>query len=117
MNKIHSAGAGVEDDCIMGWTLRPGRNKGLIVFGNAQGQNKTAGQGPQAGIVDLQQFKTDLAACVARLSAKMTISYADSNFLWKVTALPAEDAVLNELKHRIRREYDPHGVLNPLASL
>ncbi len=84
------------------WTARPGRNKASLML--------SSDSKPQEIIDELK------ASCKSS-STSITIAYADDEFLWKTSSLPDEDLVYTELKYRLRREYDPQGILNPLCIL
>jgi FAD/FMN-containing dehydrogenase len=85
----------------LAWTARPGRQKALLLVPDVEG----------AALINsaAQKLKT--------LNQKATVASKDNQYSYKVQNLPSEDAVLGELKHRLKRELDPHGVLNPLAQL
>ena len=87
------------------WTARPGRNKAVLM-------HKSSG--------DTEPSVSKLLAGIAvstQASEKFSVAYSDSGYLWNWRSIPAEDAVLSELKHRVKHEYDPQRVLNPLVSL
>lgn len=65
----------------------------------------------------LPQLVRDLAAELKEANSQGAIAYSDKHYLWKVTSLGQEDLVLSELKRRLKNEFDPGAVLNPLALL
>ncbi len=85
----------------LAWTARPGRQKALLLVPN----------------VESSALVSSAAEKLSELKQKATVAYADNQYNYKVQTLPSEDAVLGELKHRLKRELDPHAVLNPLALL
>ncbi len=90
---------GSESD--IAWTVRSGRNKMCIYSTN-----------------EMFSRVNEIARKVLSTNKeRLVLACSDASFTWKVYALPAEDAVLNELKHRVKREFDPSDVLNPLAEL
>ncbi|MBX9689880.1 MAG: FAD-binding oxidoreductase [Candidatus Obscuribacterales bacterium] len=86
----------------LSYTARPARNKAKIFFPEKIKQEQ---------VIDL------IRSIISRSKSKVILALADESFLYKVLSLPEEDLVLNELKHRIKREYDPNSVLNPLVSI
>lgn len=91
-------------DQQVSWTARPGRNKTTLIFSSKLQTN-------------LDYLLTRISEILRSKQASVTAAFQDDQYLWNVRKLPNEDLVLNELKHRLKREYDPHGVLNPLAEM
>jgi hypothetical protein len=90
----------------LAWTARPGRNKAFLAADSSAG----VGQAKVKLIEELSRAAKDL-------DCRITVASADDNYLWNVRNLPQEDLVLNELKHRLKQQYDPQGILNPLVCL
>lgn len=87
------------------WTARPGRNKAVLMHKSS---------------ADAEPSVSKILAGIAvstQATEKFSVAYSENGYLWKWRALPTDDAVLTELKHRLKREYDPQRVLNPLVSL
>lgn len=90
------------------WTARPGRNKAILLLPRPI----TAAENYGKVQSDLIAFLKD---SVASTNSTITIACADSQYLWSVQRLPESDQVLEELKRRLKHEFDPQAVLNPLA--
>ena len=116
MQNKQKAGYLLKASCSLAWTARPGRNKGLLVWKDKE-QTSMPLSGNDSSADSMTQIYAQLCGLCAQLSSPITVACADDNYLWKVRRLPEEDPVLNELKHRLKHEYDPHGILNPLALL
>ncbi|MBX9725312.1 MAG: FAD-binding oxidoreductase [Candidatus Obscuribacterales bacterium] len=84
------------------WAARPTRNKASLSL---------------TADIELHEIIDALNSSCKNRAQSATIAYADDSFLWKTSSIPEEDLVLNELKYRLRREYDPAGILNPLSTL
>lgn len=91
----------LQNETSYGWTVRCGRNKASLF----------SSKDIYAHIVELAN------KVLAPSRERIVIAHSDSSYAWKVCALPAQDAVLSELKHRLKREFDPSDILNPLAEL
>lgn len=89
------------DKDSLAWTARPGRQKALLLV-------------PK---VESSALVGSAAETLKSINQKATVASADMQYSYKVEQLPNEDAVLGELKHRLKRELDPHNVLNPLTQL
>lgn len=94
------------------WTARPGRNKGLLLL------PETENSGDLQDSCDKSEEIIEWISSKCRESStNMTIASSDRRYLRRVRNLPSEDIILKELKHRIKREFDPQGILNPLTIL
>lgn len=84
------------------WSLRPAANK-LIVRSMQRGKAEA------------------MLAAASELSSQMnTIIQAASNdekFLWHISYLPQDDAGRRTLIDRIKKEFDPFSIFNPLVSI
>lgn len=95
-------------DPAIAFSARPSRNKAFVSrSGNAR---------EKLSLLEMLEMQ---AALVLKKQAKWnaTVAYADRNYAWRVRSLPTEDAVQQELKRRLRLQYDPQSILNPLAIL
>lgn len=107
---------GSRGDTIFAWTARPGRNKALLVLARTV-REKLHKETADSSANSLARLISDLKNSSARRSCQITVACADSSYLWNVQDLPNDDLVLKELKHRLKHQYDPNMVLNPLVSL
>lgn len=87
------------DKASLAWTARPGRQKALLFV-------------PE---VESSALVSSVADKMRELNQKAVVAFADNQYIYRVQNLPEQDPVLQELKHRLKHELDPHGVLNPLS--
>ncbi len=84
------------------WTMRPAANK-LIVY---------VGAGD-----DIPALIAEAGAICTASGARAQCAGSDNELLWRVSYLPQDDPGRKELVARIKREFDPGAVFNPLVSL
>lgn len=87
---------------ILCWTARPGRSRFKL---------------------RLKDHESKMG-CLERLhkaskeqDLPLTVAASDDNFIYHVRHMPTQNQALDELKHRLKREYDQNGILNPLVRL
>lgn len=86
----------------LGWTARPSKYKALIEF---------------ADLNSSLQFGKRLGEISSKFTDAITIAHPTESLSYRAGQLPREDAILKELKRRIKSEYDPASILNPLAEV
>lgn len=85
-----------------GWIARPSKYKAFIEFNDLN---------------SCLQFGISLADLSGKFADTITIAHPTEALTYSVGQLPKEDAILKELKRRIKLQYDPAAILNPLAEI
>ena len=89
-------------DNKIGWTARPSKYKASIEFKDLQ---------------SCLNFRKHLDEAAAKFSDGVIIAHPTDKLTYQVVHIPNEDMVLKELKRRIKLEYDPASIMNPLAAI
>lgn len=86
----------------LGWTARPSKYKASIEFKDLE---------------SCSQFRQKLVELSGKFTDAIAIAHPTESLTYKASQLPNDDAVLKELKRRIKLEYDPASIMNPLAEI
>lgn len=89
-------------DEITGWTARPSKNRLKLLCKNEAAKSTCLNH--------LQRLSQELGSSI-------TAAASNKNYILHAAEMPSQDPVLAELKQRLKREYDPDGILNPLVCI